>query len=70
MNRLYYLNSVFTSTESYYQKWFEFFEQDLHMLYNIFAKHLNKHSVNYKDYPFNDFCKLIYKRSSKRIPLY
>jgi hypothetical protein len=62
--------SLFTNTPQYYKKWFDFFEKDLENIYSIFSGNLEKNGITHKDYPFEEFCKIIYKKSSKRIPKY
>lgn len=53
-----------------YNNWLEHFQKDLENMYEYLIRNLEKNQILFKSYDFDDFCKLIYNKSSKRIPLY
>jgi hypothetical protein len=53
-----------------YEEWYNFFEKDLEILFENLIYNLKSKNLLYKEYDFKKFCKLIYNKSSKRIPLY
>jgi hypothetical protein len=67
-----HLNSFIIGSEVYFNKWVEFFEKDLKKLFSMFVYHLKKYRISREidDVYYKSFCRLIYNKSSKRIPLY
>ena len=54
----------------HYQKWFEYFEPHLQRMFAFLLDRIVHHQIDYCEYEFDDFCALIYNKSSKRIPKY
>jgi hypothetical protein len=53
-----------------YHKWCIYFERYTRHLYQKFIDVLNHHRILYYDYSYENFCRFMYKNSSKRIPTY
>jgi hypothetical protein len=58
------------NTEHHYQKWREYYESHVKNLFNYLLYELDKNDILFKNYDFEVFCRLVYNKSSKRIPLY
>ena len=67
-----HLNSFIVCSDVYFNKWIEFFENDLKKLFSVFTYHLKKYRISREidELDYKSFCRLIYNKSSKRIPLY
>lgn len=61
--------SNFTN-DSHYQKWFQYYEQYIKNLFDHLHYQLKENDILFKEYDFDVFCRLVYNKSSKRIPLY
>ena len=58
------------NTEHHYRKWREYYETHIKNLFDYLHYELEKNNILFRDYDFEVFCKLVYNKSSKRIPLY
>jgi hypothetical protein len=48
-----------------YKSWLEEYYEEICILYNNLITVLKRKKILYKEYNFDTFCKLIYKKSSK-----
>jgi hypothetical protein len=48
-----------------YEKWVEEYDKELNEIFSRLKSILKKKGMEYKDYQFDTFCKLIYSKSSK-----
>jgi len=48
-----------------YKEWYIEYEMDLYVLFNKTMNVLKTKKLLYKEYSFDSFCQLIYKKSSK-----
>ena len=53
--------------EYHYQKWYSNYEGNLRAMFDKMISLLSQKRILYKEYDFPSFCKMIYKKSSKRI---
>ena len=59
-----------TFTDDHYQKWLQYYEQHVKKLFNYLIYQLKTNDILFREYDFEAFCRVVYNKSSKRIPLY
>lgn len=61
---------ISNTTDFDYKKWKLFYEDHVRDLFNHIIEQLDDKNILYMNYDFELFCKLVYNKSSKRIPLH
>jgi len=58
------------TSDHMYQQWKSFYEPHVQHLFNHLLEKLEDENILYMNYDFETFCNLVYKKSSKRMPVH